>query len=87
MKLNTKKLGKKQVLVLQRMVSEQLVIRSVSDAHDGSEDINLQDEEGDNRTMPKLRTLSRTFLKGHPRAGEKTYFVERFLCSVGIDYT
>ena len=48
MKLNTKKLGKKQVLVLQRMVSEQLVIRSVSDAHDGSEDINLQDEEGDN---------------------------------------
>ena len=37
--------------------------------------------------MPKIRTLSRTFLKGHPRAGEKTYFVERFLCSVGIDYT
>ena len=37
--------------------------------------------------MPKIRTLSRTFLKGHPRAGEKTYFVEQFLNSMGIDFT
>ena len=27
--------------------------------------------------MPKVRTLSRTFLKGHPRAGEPTYFMEK----------
>jgi len=31
--------------------------------------------------MPKVRTLSRTFMKGHPRAGEPTYFVEKFLLS------
>ena len=46
--INTKKLGKKQIIVLHRMINEQLVIRSVKDAHDMSEDINLQDEEGDN---------------------------------------
>lgn len=31
--------------------------------------------------MPKVRTLSRTFLKAHPRAGEPTYFVEKFILS------
>lgn len=28
--------------------------------------------------MAKVRTLSRRFLSGHPRAGEPTYFVEKF---------
>ena len=36
--------------------------------------------------MPKKKTLPRTFLKGHPRAGEKTYFVEQFLISIAVDY-
>lgn len=27
--------------------------------------------------MAKVRTLSRTFMKGHPREGEPTYFVEK----------
>lgn len=31
--------------------------------------------------MTKVRTLSRTFMKGHPRAGEPTFFVEKFLLS------
>lgn len=32
--------------------------------------------------MPKVRTLSRTFLKGHPKAGEPTYFLERMMRSL-----
>lgn len=32
--------------------------------------------------MAKVRTLSRNFLKGHPRAGEPTYFVEKFYNSL-----
>ncbi len=35
--------------------------------------------------MPKVRTLSRTFMKGHPRAGEPTYFPEKFAYSLGIE--
>jgi hypothetical protein len=33
--------------------------------------------------MPKVRTLSRTFMKGHIRAGEPTYFVEKAFNSIG----
>lgn len=32
----------------------------------------------------KVRTLSRTFFKGHPRAGEETLFVERACASLAI---
>jgi hypothetical protein len=32
--------------------------------------------------MAKVRTLSRTFMKGHPKAGQPTYFVERMLRSL-----
>lgn len=36
--------------------------------------------------MAKVRTLSRTFLKGHPKEGQSTFFVEKFLNALGIDY-
>lgn len=36
--------------------------------------------------MSKVITLSRTFPKGHPKAGEPTYFVEQVLNAMGIDY-
>ena len=36
--------------------------------------------------MAKVITLARTFMKGHPRAGDPTYFVEKVLNSLGIDY-
>lgn len=32
--------------------------------------------------MSKVRTISRTFLKGHPKSGQPTYFVEQFINSV-----
>ncbi|WP_114752309.1 hypothetical protein [Pleomorphovibrio marinus] len=35
--------------------------------------------------MAKVRTLARQFMKGHPRAGEPTYFVEKVLNALGID--
>lgn len=35
--------------------------------------------------MPKVRTLSLTFMKGHPRAGEPTHFIEMFSISMGIE--
>lgn len=31
--------------------------------------------------------FSRQYMKGHPRSGENTYFVEKILNSLGIDYT
>jgi hypothetical protein len=34
--------------------------------------------------MAKVRTLSRKFLKGHPREGEHTFFVERFLAAMNV---
>jgi hypothetical protein len=37
--------------------------------------------------MTKVRTLSRYFLKGHPREGEKTDFAEKFLSSLNIDFS
>lgn len=37
--------------------------------------------------MSKVRTLSRYFLKGHPRAGEQTHFVEKFLWSLNVDFS
>jgi hypothetical protein len=36
--------------------------------------------------MTKVRTLSRYFLSGHPHAGQPTFFVEKFLNSLKIDY-
>jgi hypothetical protein len=36
--------------------------------------------------MAKFRTLSQKFLKGHPREGQPTYFVEKFLVSIGAEY-
>lgn len=36
--------------------------------------------------MAKVRTLSRVFMKGHPKQGQPTYFVEYFLNSIGIDF-
>ena len=35
--------------------------------------------------MPKVRTLTRTFLKGHPRAGQPTHFVEYLYHNLGIN--
>lgn len=37
--------------------------------------------------MAKVRTLSRKFMKGHPKEGKPTYFVEQFLNSRCIEYT
>lgn len=37
--------------------------------------------------MKKRLTFSRTFPAYHPRKGENTYFVERILTQLGIDYT
>lgn len=37
--------------------------------------------------MTKVRTLSRNFLKGHPREGEQTHFAEKFLCSLNVDFS
>jgi hypothetical protein len=34
--------------------------------------------------MAKVRTISRKFLKGHPREGEDTFFVERFLAAMNV---
>jgi hypothetical protein len=36
--------------------------------------------------MAIVRTIARTFMKGHPREGEQTFFVEKFLNSLGVDY-
>lgn len=36
--------------------------------------------------MAKVITLARTFMKDHPRAGEPTYFVEKVLNSLGIEF-
>jgi len=36
--------------------------------------------------MSKVITFSRTFPKGHPKAGQPTYFVEQVLNAIGIDY-
>jgi hypothetical protein len=36
--------------------------------------------------MPKIRTFSRTFPSYHPKAGQPTYFVEKFYNSLGVDY-
>lgn len=36
--------------------------------------------------MAKFRTLSRAFLKGHPNEGKPTYFVEKFLTSLDVNY-
>lgn len=36
--------------------------------------------------MAKVITFSRTFPKGHPRAGKNTLFVEQVLNSLGYDY-
>lgn len=36
--------------------------------------------------MAKVRTLSRVFMKGHPKQGQPTYFVEYFLNSIGVDF-
>lgn len=36
--------------------------------------------------MAKVRTLSRTFMKGHPKEGQPTYFVEKFYNQQGIKY-
>ncbi len=37
--------------------------------------------------MAKVITFSRAFPKYHPKAGEPTYFVEKFLNSVGVEFT
>ena len=37
--------------------------------------------------MSRVRTLSRTFMKGHPREGQSTFFVEKFLNSMKLNYT
>ena len=36
--------------------------------------------------MAKVRTLSMHFMKGHPREGDPTLFVEKVLNSLAIDY-
>ena len=36
--------------------------------------------------MAKVRTLSRFYMKGHPKAGEPTFFVEKFLNSMNLPY-
>ena len=36
--------------------------------------------------MAKVRTLSRTFMKGHPKEGQQTFFVEQFLHSIQVGY-
>jgi hypothetical protein len=36
--------------------------------------------------MAKIRTLSRKFLQGHPKVGQPTYFVEKFLNCLRINY-
>jgi hypothetical protein len=37
--------------------------------------------------MAKVSTLSRLFLNGHPKEGKPTFFVEKFLKNIGIDYS
>lgn len=37
--------------------------------------------------MARVITLSRQFLKGHPKAGHPTYFVEKVFASLGISDT
>ncbi len=36
--------------------------------------------------MAKVRTLSRQFLHGHPKKGQPTYFVEKFLNAMKVEY-
>jgi hypothetical protein len=36
--------------------------------------------------MAKVRTLSQKFMKGHPRAGEQTHFVEQVLNALGYQF-
>ena len=36
--------------------------------------------------MAKVRTLSRFFMKGHPRVGDRTYFPEKVAKSMGINH-
>ena len=37
--------------------------------------------------MPKNITLSLRFLDKHPRKGQQTFFPEKFLANIGVDYT
>ncbi len=36
--------------------------------------------------MAKVRTLSRQFMSDHPRAGQPTFFVEKFLNSMHVEF-